>query len=95
MLQLLAGSKAAEEADYRKFVADDAVAIEPGREQPGLALLVGLVHGKRRFDEHLIPVVADNARQADQVAIGVDVVFVGLAQCANPVFEHRAAVAKH
>jgi len=49
---------------------DDAVAIQPDREQAGFTLLVGLEYRERRLDD-LPSLVGDNTGQADQVTIGV------------------------
>ena len=38
--------------------------------------------------------VIEDARQADHVSVGVDIVLVGLAQCPNAIFECRTAVAE-
>src|SRR6266478_9884856 len=47
------------------------VAVEAGREEPGFAFLTGLVDGKRRLGRDA---VFNDARQADHVAVGVDIV---------------------
>ena len=59
-------------------------------KKPGLAFLIGLIDRERRLGEPFIV----EPRQADQMAVGVDVVFVGLAQCPDAILEHRATVAK-
>src|SRR5690242_6394214 len=53
-------------------LANDAVLIEPGREEAGLALLVGLEDGERGLDQSLPRLLADNPRQPDQVTVAVD-----------------------
>jgi hypothetical protein len=47
--------------------------------------LIGLVHRERCFDQLRITSLADEAREADQVTVGMDVVFVGFAQRADAV----------
>src|SRR6516164_7962130 len=47
----------------------DAVAVEPSREQPSFAFLIGLVDRKWRFDQVCIILLANEARQTDQVAV--------------------------
>ena len=44
--------------------AREPIAIEAGREEPGLAFLIGLVDGERRLDSSAVHAVIDDARQA-------------------------------
>src|SRR6266705_3143508 len=57
--QLVAGLGAA-------LPGSEAVAIEAGGKEPGLALLIGLIDGERRFDIDPVGIGCDKARQADQ-----------------------------
>jgi hypothetical protein len=40
----------------------DPVAVEPGREEPSFALLIGLVHREWRFDQLCLTFLAGEAR---------------------------------
>src|SRR5882672_7567115 len=91
-----------EDVEQDQLVADpqtvrnrfELVAIEAGREEARLTLLIGLVDGERRLDQDPAGLRPENARQAYDMPIGVDVVLVGLAERADTVLQHRAAVAE-
>ena len=74
--------------------AFEAVAVEAGREQPGLAFLVGLIDRERCLDLDPVRFGGDDPGQTNDVPVGMDVVLVRLAQRRDAVLEHRPAVAQ-
>src|SRR5882757_2286230 len=68
------------------------IAIESSRKQPRFTFLLSLIDTKRSLGEQSIRADCGDTRDADDVAIGVDVVFAHDAQRLNAVLQHPSRI---